>query len=217
MATVGGMPKMTDYVREGFRRRQRPWQRVELPEWWNVAIWAGAAGIIAILLAGALNGGGSATTNSGSNAPRYAPQTLNPASASAPPSSRSTPGPTASPSVPATASRDFTDSTAVQIAVTGGGATVVPAGARNLALAAARAAANGAWTGIPMAGAARPTAPPPAPSPGTTVRHLTVEDPAVTGNTRYRFAALVRRTGARTHAVRILVEPDQDGYVVRGR
>lgn len=203
---------MTDYVREGFRRRPRPWQRAELPEWWNIAIWAGVAGIVAILAAGALTGGESKTAAAGKPRP-YAPQTLDPRGASAPPSTAGTPAPTASPAAPA--SRDFTDATPVQVRVTGGGTTVVPAGARNLALAAARAKANGALTGIPLAGAAPPTVAPAGPAPGTAVADLTVADPAKTGNTRYRFAAKVKRAGGRAHAVRILVEPSQDGYVVR--
>lgn len=218
MATVGDMPKMTDYVREAFRRRERPWRRVELPEWWTIATWAGAAGIAAILVAGALTGGSEGATKSGGAVHRFTPQTLDPRSATTAPSSTLSPtaSPSAAPTSSASASVDFTDSTPVQVRQTGGGTTVVPAGARNLALAAARAKVTGVWTGIPTTSAAHPAAPPPAPSPDVAVGHLSVQDPAVTGNSRYRFTAKVKRAGGRAHAVRILVEAGQGGYVVQG-
>ncbi|GAA4096760.1 hypothetical protein [Actinomadura miaoliensis] len=218
------MPKLTDYVRAGYRRRQRPWDRTELPEWWDVAVWVAVGGIVMMLAVGAVVGRGESSggATTGSKPPPYAVETLNPRG------SGTTPGAASAPSTTSTApsqtppagvsAKDFTASAAMSVPVTGGGTTVVPAGARNVAMAAAKATATGDWTGIPFVGAARPTpARTPAP-PGSVVGEITVTDPSVTGNSQYRFSATIRHGGtAKTHVVEILVERDESGYAIRAR
>ncbi|MFF5259910.1 hypothetical protein ACFY4C_13260 [Actinomadura viridis] len=230
------MPKITDYVRAGFRRRRRPWHHTELPEWWDVAVWVGGVGVIALLVLSVLFGrdepsGGPAA--GGGGAPRYVVQTLDPRGPSAAPGpgggaptaptgsvpTGSTPTgsvPTGSaPTAPAGVSaKDFTASAAVRVPVTGGGTTVVPAGARNVASAAARATATGNWAGIPFIGPARPPAAPA--RPGSVVGTLTVADPTVTGNDQYRFSATIARDGsARPDLVQITVGRGPSGYAIR--
>lgn len=209
---------MTDYVREGFRRRQRPWDRTELPEWWDVAVWVAAVGVIAVLIFSAAAGGSgsSGTSAHDDGGSHYAVQTLSPQPA-APSTAPGVPtGPAEpSPTEPAPAgSHDFSASAAVRVPVTGGGATVVPTGARDVALAAARAAATGDWRGIPFVGQARPPATR-APR-GTLVGQVTVADPAVTGNSRYEFSATVQQAGtAKRSVVQIVVERGTSGYAIR--
>jgi hypothetical protein len=215
------MPKVTDYVREGFRRRQRPWDRAELPEWWDVAVWVGGIAVVAVLVVSAVAGGGgsSDTSSAGDGGQRYAVQTLVPESGavSAEPGAPTAPTAPAVPSPTASApvqSNDFSASAAVQVPVTGGGTTVVPAGARNVALAAATAAATGDWQGIPFTGEAQ--APAPSAPRGTLVGQVTVADPAVTGNSRYEFSATIQQAGtAQRSALHIVVERDTSGYAVR--
>jgi hypothetical protein len=89
---------------------------------------------------------------------------------------------------------------------------VVPAGARNLAQAAARAAATGDWNGIPLtdrssAGAVRTPE-------GSVVGDISVTDPAVTGNSVYLFGATIRHgPGEPPYRIKITVERTQSGYV----
>ncbi|GAA3973887.1 hypothetical protein GCM10023085_65480 [Actinomadura viridis] len=218
------MPKITDYVRAGFRRRRRPWHHTELPEWWDVAVWVGGVGVIALLVLSALferDDPSAGPAAGGGGAPRYVVQTLDPRGPSATPGpggGGASTAPTGSPptgSAPAGVSaKDFTASAAVRVPVTGGGTTVVPAGARNVAAAAARATATGDWAGIPFIGAARPPAAPA--RPGSVVGTLTVADPTVTGNDQYRFSATIARDGtARPEAVQITVGRGPSGYAIR--
>ena len=215
------MPKLTDYVREGYRRRQRPWDRTELPEWWDVAIWVAVAAVVLMLVVGGVlsRDDSPAADNTGKAPPAYPVQTLNPSalaspgSGSAPPSGAAN----ASPEPPVELNPESFEATnAVQVQMTGGGTTVVPAGARNVALAAARAAATGDWKGIPFIGTARPPAPQ-TPTPQGSVRgEITVADPSVTGNSQYRFTAQVTHGGnANPRAVRLLVERNGSGYAIR--
>ncbi|GAA2404307.1 hypothetical protein GCM10010191_10040 [Actinomadura vinacea] len=218
------MPKVTDYVREGFRRRQRPWDRTELPEWWDVAIWFAVGGVVLMLVAGAALGRGKSSGGgtAGAEPPRYTVQTLDPrGSGAAPGSPGATPSASAAPSrtPPAGVSaKDFTASAAMQVPVTSGGTTVVPAGARNVAMAAAKATATGNWNAIPFVGSARPS-PARSPTPqGSVVGEITVADPSVTGNSQYRFSATITHGGqAAPYVVRILVERNQSGYAIRAR
>lgn len=212
------MPKLTDYVREGFKRRARPWDRAELPEWWDLAMWAGLAGVILMLVVGALLDRGGTDRPPGGTAggmPPYAVQSLNPYASAG---SGTRPGPrppagtgTASPMT----STDFAATAPARVQVTGGGTTVVPAGARNVALAAARATATGDWSGIPYIGTGRPPKAKKTPA-GSVVGALTVADPATTGNAQYLFSATVRHgAAARPYLVRIAVERGVSGYAVR--
>jgi hypothetical protein len=212
------MPKMTDYVREGFRRRQRPWDRTELPEWWDVAVWTAAVGVIAVLVfsAAAGRGGSSGTAAQNDRGASYAVQTLGPQTPAAStalgvPAAPAEPTPTDSAPV---GFHDFSASAAVRVPVTGGGTTVVPAGARNVALAAARAATTGDWRGIPLVGKARPPA---AQAPTRSLLgQFTVADPAVTGNSRYEFSATFQEAGtAQRSVVQIVVERATSGYAIR--
>ncbi|QKG23354.1 hypothetical protein [Actinomadura verrucosospora] len=219
------MPKLTDYARKGYNRRRRPWESAELPEWWDAAVWVAGGGIVVVLVLSALLGGGGGRTSSASGdsgARPYPVQTLG---------SRPTEGTGASPSPGGTGSaappvpageqvKDFTATAAVQVPVTGGGTTVVPAGARNVALAAARATATGDWSGIPFSGTGRPTRPATGaagrPARQAAVSRLTVADPAVTGNSEYRFSATITGAGgAQPSVVPITVERDESGYAVR--
>lgn len=220
MPTVNDMPRMTDYVRKGFNRRKRPWDQVDLPEWWGLATWAALFGLIAMVLIGAVLSEGErsgASEDTAGGAPRPAVQSINPYSASpsvvpesaAPTTPASTPQ---DPSPPSAASEGFAATGAVQVPMTGGGTAVVPAGARNVARAAAEAEATGVWTGIPLtAGGAPPKA---RPNPqGSVVAEVTVADPRVTGSNLYVFTAGVRRDPAsRPVAVQIEVERGTTGY-----
>ncbi|GAA1832477.1 hypothetical protein [Actinomadura chokoriensis] len=223
------MPKLTDYARKGFQRRRPPWKRVELPEWWDVAVWVAGGGVVAVIvLSAVLNGGGASGTVPGDAGARpYPVQTLG---------SRLTDGPGAVPSgdlpappssstaaaAPAPAGpvgkpvKDFTATAAVRIPVTGGGTTVVPVGARNVALAAAIATTTGDWSGIPFTGPGRPTVSASRHGLGGSVARLTVADPAVTGNSAYRFSATIDDAGgAEPSAVPITVERNESGYAIR--
>jgi len=206
--TVYGMAKMTDYVREGFGKRRRPWSNTDLPEWWDLAVWVALAGAVgAVVISVALGGGFSGKATQTQSAPQYKVQTLNPfASPSASPTT----------SVPSTFSAtDFSATAAVQVAITGGGTTVVPAGAHNVALAAARAAATGDWTGIPLLGKHRAGRRTP---DGTVIGDVTVADPAVTGSGSYLFSAKISHHGTtRPYLVQIAVEQSASGYGIRPR
>ncbi|MEO3826349.1 hypothetical protein [Actinomadura sp. B10D3] len=218
------MAKITDYARQGFRRRPRPWNSAELPEWWDAAAWLGVVAVVVMLVSGAVfaddrSPGGAAAA--GDDAPRYAPETLGSPGLGAPPApgdGSAAPVPPASPpaGVPTgTSAEGFASTAATRVPITGGGTAVVPAGALNVALAAARARATGNWAGIPFAGAERPA--PTAPSPhGVVVGEVTVEDPAATGNTQYRFSARIARGGgARPETARFVVELGMNGYAIR--
>ncbi|MGI5416819.1 hypothetical protein [Actinomadura luteofluorescens] len=214
------MPKLTDYAREGFRRR-RLVKETELPEWWNIAVWAGVGGIILMLLVSAVldRGGSSGAAPAASQAPRYQVQTLDPRGLTASPSpGEETPTPSGGPSqvLPTgAAASNFTATAATRVPMTDGGATVVPAGALNVATASARAIVTGNWKGIPVIGTARPTPAKPMPR-GSVVRGITVMDPTKTGNSQYRFSATITHPGgARPDVVELLVEPDGNGYAVR--
>ena len=220
------MAKLTDYVRKGYRRRQRPWEATELPEWWGLATWIGAACVVVMLVVSALLARGETATGAeagDAEAPRYPVETLNPGMLTASPGSGS-PGasssagarPSQSPPVELTA-ESFKATNAVRVAKSGGGSAIVPAGARNVALAAARATAIGDWSGIPFIGA-RPT-PTRGPTPqGSVVGELTVADPTVTGNSQYRFTAKITHGGGeKPYDLTIPVEWNGDGYAIRGR
>jgi hypothetical protein len=216
------MPKLTDYARQGFRRR-RLFQDTELPEWWSIAVWAGVGGVVLMLVVSAVfdRGGSSGSATTGGEAPRYQVQTLDPRSLSISPSpGGATPTASASPSqvLPTGVSpKDFTATAPAKVAVTGGGTTVVPAGALNLASAAATATVTGNWKGIPFIGAARPSPAKSMPR-GSAVQGITVADPAQTGNSQYVFSATITHAGgARPDVVEVLVEPDGDGYAMRTR
>jgi hypothetical protein len=210
---------MTDYVREGFKRRRRPWDRTELPEWWNLVIWVALAGVIAIVLLDAVFGPDGASGPDTAAPPPYPVQSLNPYASSSASDGSASAAPTADPGgppadVPGT---DFAATAAVQVPVTGGGLAAVPAGARNVALAAAKATATGDWTGIPFIGAARPPTTRRTPQ-GAVIGEPTVADPGVTGNSQYLFSAKITYGGgAKRYLARIAVELGQSGYGVRAR
>ncbi|OLT35465.1 hypothetical protein BJF79_32420 [Actinomadura sp. CNU-125] len=141
------MPKMTDYVRAGFDRRRRPWDRAELPEWWDLVVWAGLAALIAMLLLGAVFGRDDASGAATGDDAGFAVRTLNPHTF--------TPAPTPSGDGPASSGEppggdDFTATAPCGTPMTGGGTAVVPAGARNAALAAAEAAGHRRLDGRPV-------------------------------------------------------------------
>ncbi|WP_433477223.1 hypothetical protein ACQPZP_09310 [Spirillospora sp. CA-142024] len=214
------MPKLTDYARQGFRRR-RLLRESELPEWWNIAVWAGVGGIVLMLVAGAVFSGddSAGTTTAQSQAPRYQVQTLDPRGLSASPSPGSTtPGATPTQVLPTGPSaKNFTATAATKIPMTGGGTTVVPAGALNAAMAAAQAAVTGNWKDVPLVGATRPPAKKAMPQ-GSVVKGISVTDPSMTGNSQYRFSATITHAGgARPDVVELLVEPDGSGYAVRAK
>jgi hypothetical protein len=219
-ATVNDMPKMTDYVREGFNRRRRPWHRAELPEWWNLAVWVALAGIGVMLLVSALlDPSGSTGAPDATQPPAYSVQKINPyATPSASGGSTAgTPTPDASSPAQGGPTGDFASTAAVQVPKTGGGTAVVPAGARNVALAAAKAAATGDWTGIPFTGHAKPPKARRTPQ-GSVVGQLTVTDPAITGNNLYLFSTTITHGGAaKPYQYRVAVEGDQSGYAIRAR
>ncbi|MCO6009159.1 hypothetical protein NE236_29735 [Actinoallomurus purpureus] len=215
------MPKMTDYVREGFNRRRRPWHSAELPEWWNVAVWVALAGIGVMLLVSALlePGESAGDTTGTARPPAYSVQKINPyATPSASEGSAAgTPTPDASSPPGDGPGGDFSATAAVQVPKAGGGTAVVPAGARNVALAAAKAAATGDWTGIPFIGRARPPKAPRTPQ-GSVIGQPTVTDPSITGNTQYLFSATITHGGAaKGYQYRVAVERDQSGYAVRAQ
>ncbi|MBC6458083.1 hypothetical protein [Actinomadura sp. HBU206391] len=216
------MPKITDYVREGFDRRSRPWDRTELPEWWDLVVWVALAGVIAMLLLGAVFGRGGSSEDAGGDERRFAVRSLNPYTVTPAPSAdeaaSATPGTGAPSPAPGEApTEDFTATAAVRVPVTGGGTTVVPAGARNVAFAAATAEATGDWTGILFVGAARPSAAPAYPR-GSVAGEITVKDPRVTGTGQYLFSATITRDGnAASRRVEITVERGPDGYAIRAR
>lgn len=221
------MPKMTDYVREGFKRRRRPWDRAELPEWWDLVGWVGLAGVVAALVFGAIfstgGSGGDGTEDAG--APRYSAQTLNPYTPSPAPSASGSTATTPAETSPAPGAgppqgvetKDFTATAAAQVPLIRGGTAVVPAGARNVAVAAARAQATGDWAGIPFVGPKRlPAASMKANPQGSVIGEVTVTDPSVTGNTQYLFSATITRGGgAKPYVVQIAVERDRSGYAIR--
>ncbi|MEV0662583.1 hypothetical protein ACIBI3_22970 [Actinomadura luteofluorescens] len=215
------MPKMTDYARKGFRRR-RLFQDTDLPEWWNIAVWAGVCGIVLMLAVSAVldHGESSGTPTTGREVPRYQVQTLDPRSLTASPSpGAETPTASGAPSqvLPTGVSaNDFTATAAAKAPVTGGGTTVVPAGALNLATAAARATVSGNWKGIPFIGTARPSSAKKGMPRGSAVQGITVADPSRTGNSQYLFSATIKGPGgARPEVVELLVEPDGRGYALR--
>jgi hypothetical protein len=216
------MAKITDYVREGFDRRRRPWDRTDLPEWWDLMAWAAVIGIIAaLLLSAVLDRGGSSdsTADTAGGGPGYQVQALNPYSTSPSPQDSAPAGATASPSgAPADASaKEFTATAAVQVPMTGGGTAVVPAGARNVALAAARAEATGDRAGIPFVGTARSAKAPSTPQ-GSVIGEVTVTDPTITGNSQYLFTAnITHGPDAKPNTVQIAVEYASSGYAVRAR
>jgi hypothetical protein len=217
MPTVNGMPKITDYVREGFNRRQRPWDRAELPEWWGLVVWVGFAGVTAALLLGAMFGHDGSSDDAAEQSPPYSVQTLTPYIAPPPPARATPAAPTPGAADPAAGAPtgDFTATAAAQVPLTGGGTTVVPVGARNVAVAAAKAEATGDWTGIPLIGNTRPSPAPRTPH-GALTGEITVADPAVTGNSQYLFSATISHSGAdKPYLVRIAVERGQAGYAVR--
>ncbi|NDU77715.1 hypothetical protein GWI34_34660 [Actinomadura sp. DSM 109109] len=216
------MPKMTDYARKGFRRR-RLIQETELPEWWNIAVWAGVGGIILMLVVSAVldRGDSSGPAPASGPAPRYQVQTLDPRSLTASPSPGETSpsgGPSGGPQqvLPTGAAAfNFTATAATRVPMTDGGVTVVPAGALNVAVTSARAIVSGNWKGIPVIGDARPSPAKPMPA-GSAVQKITVADPTKTGNSQYRFSATITHAGGkRPDVVDLLVEPDGDGYAVR--
>ncbi|MEV5709693.1 hypothetical protein [Actinoallomurus sp. NPDC052274] len=224
------MPKMTDYVREGFNRRRRPWHRTELPEWWNLAVWVALAGIgLLLLLSALLEPDTPSGTTTSSRPPAYSVQKINPyATPSASDGSEAgTPTPDASDAGTPTPgpggptgpepTGDFAATDAVEIPKVGGGTAAVPAGARNVALAAAKAAATGDWTGIPFIGRARPPKARRTPQ-GSVIGQVTVTDPSVTGNTLYLFSAMITHGGAsKAYQYRVAVERDQSGYAVHAQ
>ncbi|WP_141578176.1 hypothetical protein [Actinomadura sp. WMMA1423] len=215
------MPKLTDYARQGFRRRRLA-KETELPEWWNIAVWAGVGGIVLMLVVGAVldRGDSSGAATAANQAPRYPVQTLDPRALSASPTpDDTTPTAPAGPSqaLPTGVSaKDFTATAAARVLMTGGGATVVPAGALNVASAAAKATVSGDWKGIPFIGTARPSPAKVRMPPGSAVKGITVADPTRTGNSQYLFSATITHPGgARPDVVDLLVEPDGDGYAMR--
>lgn len=215
------MAKMTDYVREGFDRRRRPWDGTELPEWWNLAVWVALAAVGAAIVFAALTDreGSAPAPEADGPSPRFSIQAMNPYKPSPTPgrTASGTPSPAASglPPSPGEPGRDFTAIAPVQVRMAQGGTVPVPAGARDLALAAAKALATGDWTGIPLAGTATPGAAPKTPT-GSVAGELTVTDPKVTGNTRYVFSTSIRHDpAARPYEVKISVERAGSGYAVR--
>ncbi|MFD0851106.1 hypothetical protein ACFQ07_02665, partial [Actinomadura adrarensis] len=66
---------------------------------------------------------------------------------------------------------------------------------------------------IPFIGPARPKVPARTPR-GVVLGAITVADPAVTGNSQYRFSARIAPNGTPAD-VTILVEPDPTGYAIR--
>jgi hypothetical protein len=214
------MPKMTDYVRQGFKRRQRPWDQAELPEWWNLVIWAALLAVVAAVAVGAVIDRGRPPEEVSGSSRRYTVQTVNPYAPSPTSTSTTSTAPTA-PTAPAQGTdgtgMDFTATAAVQVRMTKGGTIPVPAGARDLAIAAARAMATGDWAGIPLIGAVTPSPAPPTPT-GSVVGEVTVTDPRVTGNSRYLFSASIRHDpNAKPYPVEIAVERAGSGYAVRLR
>lgn len=199
------MPKLTDYVREGFRRRRRPWESAELPGWWQVLAWVALAAVCGILALSAISDRGSRSSAAQRRSP-YAVQTINPyPSVSTAPSPSSTPG---------RSHADFTAGAPVQVAKTGGGMAVVPAGARNVALAAAKAEATGVWSDVPLIGGTTPSAAPQTPG-GQVIGDITVEDPATTGTGSYVFSAAITHDAvSRSYLARITVERSTQGYAL---
>jgi hypothetical protein len=213
------MAKMTDYVREGFKRRRRPWDRTELPEWWNLAVWFGLAGIVAMVALAAVFGPDGAPGPNTAKPVPYSVQSLNPYSSSSASGGPAFAAPTAGSDSPSAgvSGTDFAATDPAQVPMTGGGRAVVPAGALNVALAAAKATATGDWTGIPFVGARRPAATGRTPH-GFVIGAVTVADPGVTGNSQYVFSATISHGGAaKPHLVKIAVELGQSGYAVRAR
>lgn len=214
------MPKLTDYVRQGYRRRRRPWDESELPEWWSLAAWIGVGCIVVLLGISAVlaRDDTAQARNAGGGAARYPVETLNPSSLASPGSEGASPsgspGPSQSPPVELTP-ESFRATNAVRVPMSGGGSAVVPAGARNVALAAARAAATGDWKGVPFIGT-RPTRTSTPTPQGSVVGELTVADPTVTGNSQYRFTAKITRGGGEEpYDLTIPVERDGTGYAIR--
>lgn len=203
------MPKLTDYVRQGFRKRRRVWNGGELPEWWDLLVWGALALVGVMLVVGAIFDGGS-SEDTARRRPAYLVQTVNPyvTPSAADPVPSSTPGHSAA---------DFAAAAPVQVAQTGGGTAIVPAGARDVASAAANAEATGSWSGIPLTGTTRPRAAHRTPH-GRVIGTITVEDPTVTGNGSYVFSATITHgTAARSYLVKITVQRTPEGYAVLGR
>lgn len=215
------MPKMTDYVRKGFKKRRRLWEGGEVPEWWDIAVWVSLAGVIAIIVISVLTESGGGGTAAGSPPP-YHVQSLNPYAQPTPTASSvtssGTPSAQPSGSAPDSPSSDFSATAAVQVAMTGGGGTaIVPAGARNVALAAAKAEATGDWKGIPFVGVSRPPAAARTPQ-GTVTGEITVENPSVTGNGSYLFSTTITHgPGTKSFLVQIAVQRMPTGYAIVAR
>ena len=209
------MPKLTDYVREGFKRRRRPWRNGEVPEWWDIAVWTALAAVIVVIVLSAAFGGGDSAGDTAQDSPVRPIESLNPY---ATPSSQASAGSTPSPSASATGSdpMDFSATGPVQVPQTGGGVATVPAGAHAVAVAAARAEANGDWSVIPLLGGAPPAA---RRTPqGKVIGDVTVANPSVTGNTSYLFSATITHgDAAKSYLVQISVERSSSGYAVRTR
>jgi hypothetical protein len=210
--TVNDMPKMTDYVRQGFKRRPRPWSTTDLPEWWDTAVWIGVGGVIAVVLFTAVFDHSGDSTGSSARRPHYAVQAVNPY---ATPSASDSPAPSPGTTPSAFSSGDFTATAAVQVTLTGGGTAPVPAGARNVALAAAKATATGDWAGVPLLGKPKAAARTPG---GTVIGDVTVSNPSATGAGSYLFSATISKHGtANPYLVQIAVERTASGYAVRPR
>jgi hypothetical protein len=198
------MPKLTDYVREGFRKRRRPWEGTELPEWWNILVWVALAAVCGMLALSAIfdDGPGSGATQ---RRRPYVVQTVDPYPKVTAPSPSGTPG---------RSRADFSTDAPVRVAKTGGGTAVVPAGARNVALAGANAEATGVWSGIPLTGAMTPGTAPRTPH-GRVIGDITVQDPALTGTGSYVFSATITHDAvSRSYRVRITVGRTPRGYAV---
>lgn len=208
------MAKLTDYVREGFKRKRRPWDGGELPEWWSLATWAALAVVGGVLVLGVVTGDDRPAN--GQTPGSFTVQTIDPATIGANPTGGDPEGGTSAPAP--SGSADFGADGPVEVALTGAdGTTAVPAGARNVAMAAAQATAVGDWSGIPLAPMA--TAPKaPATPQGSVIGVVTVTDPAVTGTNTYLFTATVRHSPQRQpYLVQIYVERTAAGYAVRPR
>jgi hypothetical protein len=220
------MGQLTDYVREGFRRRRKPWQGGEVPDWWGLAQWGALGGVGIILLVSgiaAANGSGSSGDDTGDGPGAFpvlsgppVTSTSGPAPSSAPTSAPSA-GPTATPATGPDA--DFTSLDPVDVPLTGSGALIsAPEGAVNLARAGALASARGQWDGIPIVG--RRQTPRTRHPQATLTGRLSLFNPAVTGTSRYLFTVGTDDDGpgpSPARQVKITVARVGQGFAVQPR
>lgn len=202
---------MTDYVRQGFARRRRPWDPADLPGWWDLAVWTAVLLIIGALAASVvLDLVGREPERPARSPRRYAVQTLNPYAENAGPSSLpSSPG-AQNPATP----DDFSASAAVRVPLTTGGRRSFRRAPATWPWPRPRPRRSATGRGpdgryrAPVQGAPHPL--------GTVQDGITVADPAATGTGSYVFSAMIRHdAGARAYLVRITVERTPRGYAIR--